>query len=110
MTTPRSRSIEFTRHVVAADDTSPEDNAFDSDLVPAVIKFPLLEKSLGTHRFQRALGKRTIPFQEAYRQWARWKRCVPRGMIFIFSGRGAAICLTPQKISHVVTTNANLVG
>src|SRR5262245_57599272 len=40
MTTPRSRSTEFTRHVVATGAGPPlEDSASNSDLVPAVIKF-----------------------------------------------------------------------
>jgi hypothetical protein len=40
MTTPRSRSTEFTRHAAPAGARPPlEDQASDSDLVPAVIKF-----------------------------------------------------------------------
>jgi len=40
ITTPRSRSTEFTRHIVATGDgPSLEDPASNSDLVPALIKF-----------------------------------------------------------------------
>src|SRR5215510_12924631 len=33
---------------------------------------------LGTHRFQRALGKRPISLSMRFLPRARWKRCVPR--------------------------------
>jgi hypothetical protein len=40
ITTPRSRSTEFTRHIVATGDgPTLEDLASNSDLVPALIKF-----------------------------------------------------------------------
>jgi hypothetical protein len=50
MTTPRSRSTEFMRHVVAIGSGLPlEDPASNRDLVPAVIKFTrsLLNEILG---------------------------------------------------------------
>jgi len=38
----------------------------------------VLGKSLGTHRFQRALGKKRIDKEIGLLPRARWKRCVPR--------------------------------
>src|SRR5215470_11217088 len=64
MTTPRSRSMECTRHVVFIGAGPPlEDPASNSDLVPAVIKFA---RSFPKSN-QAALGHAAVRYRERYR-------------------------------------------